>query len=105
MKVVDSIFILCYIVNVWCCNGESVGFVFIMGNLYDGYFKFVKKVKVYNDNVVVSIFVNLMQFGVNEDLDVYFCIIEEDKVKFILVGVDVVFLLSVVEMYFVGFDV
>lgn len=41
----------------------------------------------------------------NEDLDVYLCIIEEDKVKFIFVGVDVVFLFSVVEMYLVGLDV
>lgn len=60
MKVVDSILVLCSIVNVWWCNGEIVGFVFIMGNLYDGYFKLVKKVKVYNDKVVVSIFVNFM---------------------------------------------
>ena len=104
MKVVDSISTLRHTVNAWRRNGESVGFVPTMGNLHDGHLKLVKKAKAHNDNVVVSIFVNPMQFGANEDLDAYPRTIEEDKAKLISVGVDAVFLPSVAEMYPAGLD-
>ena len=104
MKVIDSISTLRQTVNAWRRNGESVGFVPTMGNLHDGHLKLVKKAKAHNDNVVVSIFVNPMQFGANEDLDAYPRTIEEDKAKLISVGADVVFLPSVAEMYPAGLD-
>ena len=104
MKVVDSISTLRHTVNAWRRNGESVGFVPTMGNLHDGHLKLVKKAKAHNDNVVVSIFVNPMQFGANEDLDAYPRTIEEDKAKLISVGADAVFLPSVAEMYPAGLD-
>ena len=104
MKVVDSISTLRQTVNAWRRNGESVGFVPTMGNLHDGHLKLVKKAKAHNDNVVVSIFVNPMQFGANEDLDAYPRTIEEDKAKLISVGADAVFLPSVAEMYPAGLD-
>ena len=95
MKVVDSISALRSTVNAWRRNGETVGFVPTMGNLHDGHLKLVKKAKAHNDKVVVSIFVNPMQFGANEDLDAYPRTIEEDKAKLISVGADAVFLPSV----------
>ncbi|AEA99813.1 pantothenate synthetase [Alteromonas mediterranea MED64] len=104
MKVIDSISTLRQTVNAWRRNGESVGFVPTMGNLHDGHLKLVKKAKAHNDNVVVSIFVNPMQFGANEDLDAYPRTIEEDKAKLISVGADAVFLPSVAEMYPAGLD-
>ena len=104
MKVVDSISTLRHTVNAWRRNGESVGFVPTMGNLHDGHLKLVKKAKAHNDNVVVSIFVNPMQFGANEDLDAYPRTIEEDKAKLISIGADAVFLPSVAEMYPAGLD-
>ena len=104
MKVVDSISTLRQTVNAWRRNGESVGFVPTMGNLHDGHLKLVKKAKAHNDNVVVSIFVNPMQFGANEDLDACPRTIEEDKAKLISVGADAVFLPSVAEMYPAGLD-
>ena len=104
MKVIDSISTLRHTVNAWHRNGESVGFVPTMGNLHDGHLKLVKKAKAHNDNVVVSIFVNPMQFGANEDLDAYPRTIEEDKAKLISVGADAVFLPSVAEMYPAGLD-
>ena len=104
MKVVDSISTLRHTVNAWRRNGESVGLVPTMGNLHDGHLKLVKKAKAHNDNVVVSIFVNPMQFGANEDLDAYPRTIEEDKAKLISIGADAVFLPSVAEMYPAGLD-
>ena len=104
MKVVDSISALRSTVNAWRRNGETVGFVPTMGNLHDGHLKLVKKAKAHNDKVVVSIFVNPMQFGANEDLDAYPRTIEEDKAKLISVGADAVFLPSVAEMYPAGLD-
>ena len=104
MKVIDSISTLRQTVNAWRRNGESVGFVPTMGNLHDGHLKLVKKAKAHNDNVVVSIFVNPMQFGANEDLDAYPRTIEEDKAKLISVGADAVFLPSGAEMYPAGLD-
>ena len=104
MKVVDSISALRSTVNAWRRNGETVGFVPTMGNLHDGHLKLVKKAKAHTDKVVVSIFVNPMQFGANEDLDAYPRTIEEDKAKLISVGADAVFLPSVAEMYPAGLD-
>ncbi|AFT79938.1 pantothenate synthetase [Alteromonas macleodii str. 'Black Sea 11'] len=104
MKVVDSISALRSTVNAWKRNGETVGFVPTMGNLHDGHLKLVKKAKAHNDKVVVSIFVNPMQFGANEDLDAYPRTIEEDKAKLTSVGADAVFLPSVAEMYPAGLD-
>ncbi|MCZ8531077.1 pantoate--beta-alanine ligase [Alteromonas sp. PRIM-21] len=104
MKVLDSISALRETVNMWRRNGETIGFVPTMGNLHDGHLKLVKKAKIHNDKVVVSIFVNPMQFGANEDLDAYPRTIEEDKAKLIAVGADAVFLPSVAEMYPAGLD-
>ncbi|KTF05237.1 pantothenate synthetase [marine sediment metagenome] len=104
MKVLDSISALRDTVNTWRRHGETVGFVPTMGNLHDGHLKLVKKAKAHNDKVVVSIFVNPMQFGANEDLDAYPRTIEEDKAKLIAVGADAVFLPSVAEMYPAGLD-
>ena len=91
MKVVDSISALRSTVNAWRRNGETVGFVPTMGNLHDGHLKLVKKAKAHNDKVVVSIFVNPMQFGANEDLDAYPSDPEGDAAKCRSVGVDALF--------------
>ena len=104
MKVIDSTAALRELIGDWKRSGLSVGFVPTMGNLHDGHLKLVKRAKAHNDKVIVSIFVNPMQFGKNEDLDAYPRTIEQDKAKLIAEGTDVVFLPSVADMYPAGLD-
>ena len=99
MKVISDIASLRELVSDCKRTGRSVGFVPTMGNLHDGHLQLVKRAKSHNDIVIVSIFVNPMQFGENEDLDAYPRTIEEDKAKLVNDGVDAVFLPSVSDMY------
>ena len=104
MQVVDNIAALRALTREWKRDGNTVGFVPTMGNLHQGHLKLVKRAKAHNSKVVVSIFVNPLQFGQNEDLDAYPRTIEEDKQKLIEAGVDAVFMPSVRDMYPRGLD-
>lgn len=75
-----------------------------MGNLYDGYMKLVDEVKVWVDVVIVSIFVNLMQFDWLDDLVCYLCMLQEDCEKLNKCKVDYVFVLVVEEIYLQGLE-
>ncbi|APE07166.1 pantoate--beta-alanine ligase [Alteromonas sp. MB-3u-76] len=99
MQIVSDISSLRQLVASYRRDGSSIGFVPTMGNLHDGHLKLVKRAKAHNDIVIVSIFVNPMQFGANEDLDAYPRTIEADQAKLIENGVDALFLPSVSDMY------
>ena len=72
-------------------DGRTVAFVPTMGNLHEGHLTLVKKARELADIVVVSIFVNPMQFGTNEDIDSYPRTMDEDKAKLVAAGTDLLF--------------
>lgn len=79
--------------------GRRIGFVPTMGNLHAGHCELVRIAKVHADIVVVSIFVNPLQFGVNEDFGTYPRTLAADCAQLEQVGADVVFAPEVQEMY------
>ena len=83
-------------------EGKRVALVPTMGNLHDGHMKLVDEAKARADVVVVSIFVNPMQFDRPEDLARYPRTLQEDFEKLINRNVDYVFAPSVNEMNPIG---
>jgi pantoate--beta-alanine ligase len=77
----------------------SIAFVPTMGNLHDGHLHLVKIAREQASCVVVSIFVNPLQFGANEDLASYPRTPEQDCARLETAGADIVFMPSVEEMY------
>ncbi|EHX1729310.1 TPA: pantoate--beta-alanine ligase [Escherichia coli] len=80
-------------------EGKRVALVPTMGNLHDGHMKLVDEAKAHADVVVVSIFVNPMQFDRPEDLACYPRTLQEDCKKLNKRKVDLVFAPSVKEIY------
>ncbi|MBN4079030.1 pantoate--beta-alanine ligase [Beggiatoa alba] len=113
MKTIDTVAVLRATVTQWRAAGERVALVPTMGNLHVGHLQLVKKARAVADRVVVSIFVNPMQFGdasggVNSDGDFerYPRTFGEDckKLSAINHDPDVVFSPSVTEVYPSGFE-
>ncbi|HEY3301578.1 MAG TPA: pantoate--beta-alanine ligase [Methylophilaceae bacterium] len=80
-------------------NQVSIAFVPTMGNLHAGHIKLVEMAKQHATCVVVSIFVNPLQFGKNEDLASYPRTLEADCDKLKQIGANFVFAPNVQEMY------
>ena len=78
---------------------KNIGFVPTMGNLHEGHLTLVREAKKLCDLVVVSIFVNPIQFGVGEDFDSYPRTLEQDSLLLADVGCDIIFAPSVEQMY------
>lgn len=81
----------------------SIGFVPTMGALHAGHMALVERAKAENDAVVVSVFVNPLQFSVGEDLDAYPRSLEADKALLEAAGAALLFTPSPQEMYPQGF--
>ena len=99
MKVVTTIKEVRENVKQWKKEGQTVGFVPTMGYLHEGHGSLITKARENNDKVVVSIFVNPMQFGPTEDLDSYPRDLEKDSKYCESLGVDLIFHPEPSEMY------
>ena len=80
-------------------NGKTLGFVPTMGALHEGHLALVRAAKSRCDLTAVSIFVNPLQFGPSEDLGKYPRTLELDAQRLDELGVDLLFVPGVDEMY------
>jgi len=90
-------------IKAWKKSGYTVGFVPTMGFLHEGHRSLIEYSVAENDKTVVSIFVNPIQFGPNEDLEKYPRDFEADRAMCQEVGADLIFFPEVKEMYPEGF--
>jgi len=99
MKIINTIHNLKNTIQQWQAETCRIGFVPTMGYLHAGHLELVKQAKNNCDRVVVSIFVNPLQFNQASDLDNYPTSLEEDQQKLIAVKVDALFLPDTKMMY------
>jgi pantoate--beta-alanine ligase len=104
MEVIESISEMKNLVKEWKRQGLSIGFVPTMGYLHEGHLALVRRAKELSDRVVVSIFVNPIQFAPGEDYQRYPRDLERDKALLEKEGVDVLFSPKAQEMYPPGFQ-
>lgn len=98
MKVVKTIKEVRETVGEWRKQGLSVGLVPTMGFLHEGHQSLIKK-SGENDRTVVSVFVNPIQFGPNEDFAAYPRNLERDTLRCEQAGADLIFAPEASEMY------
>jgi pantoate--beta-alanine ligase len=99
MRTVERIAPLREAVHRWRTAGERVGFVPTMGSLHAGHLSLLQQARQCSDRVIVSIFVNPLQFGPGEDFERYPRTPEEDSRLLQANGCDLLFSPSVPEMY------
>jgi pantoate--beta-alanine ligase len=83
----------------WRSQGQRIACVPTMGNLHAGHADLMKRARGIADRVVATIFVNPMQFGPNEDFAAYPRTPVEDQQLLTELGVDVLFMPEVSDMY------
>ncbi|WHY70227.1 pantoate--beta-alanine ligase [Fictibacillus enclensis] len=99
MKIIKSIQEMSAYSQAQLAAGKSIGFVPTMGYLHEGHGALMDRARKENDCVVISIFVNPLQFGPNEDFERYPRDFARDENVAINNAVDVVFYPEVHEMY------
>ena len=104
MQTVSNVSQLRSKIKSWKQQGLTVAFVPTMGNLHAGHFSLVDKAKQIADKVVVSIFVNPMQFGKHEDLDKYPRTLVDDQNGLIEHGADLLFTPTIETIYPKGLE-
>lgn len=87
------------LVSTWRRASERIAFVPTMGNLHAGHGSLVRRARSLADRVIVSVFVNPLQFGPNEDFAAYPRTPDEDRALLSALGVDVLFTPGVDDIY------
>ena len=104
MLIIETIPLLRREIRRWRQEGKRIALVATMGNLHQGHLTLVEEAKARADVVVVSIFVNPMQFDRPDDLARYPRTLQEDCEKLTRLGVDLVFAPSEKEVYPKGLE-
>ncbi|MEI6833562.1 MAG: pantoate--beta-alanine ligase [bacterium] len=104
METVLSVADMRALVGQWRSTGHQVAFVPTMGALHQGHISLVNIAKKENMKVVVSIFVNPLQFGPNEDFSRYPRTLKDDIEKLQGAGAEAVFAPAAAEIYPDGFQ-
>lgn len=92
-------------IQTWRREGQTIAFVPTMGNLHAGHCQLVTEALKIADRVVVSIFVNPLQFGVGEDYEAYPRTLAADQAQLQAIGTHLLFAPSVQEIYPDGFPI
>ncbi len=104
MEIVNRISQMQKISREWRKEGKTISLVPTMGFLHKGHLSLMEEGKIRGDYLITSIFVNPIQFGLEEDYGDYPRDLEQDCKLAKEVGVDVIFAPSVQEMYPKGFQ-
>ncbi len=99
MITLDTIVDLRRQVRAWRMAGERIALVPTMGNLHAGHLTLVRQAREVADRVVVTIFVNPLQFGVGEDFESYPRTMQHDSAALEASGTDLLFAPTVDEVY------
>ena len=99
MNIVHTIKDVKRVIKKWEDENLSIGYVPTMGYLHEGHASLIKKAREENDRVVVSIFVNQIQFGPNEDYSTYPRDLTKDSSLCYEFGADLIFNPEASEMY------
>ena len=99
MRIISSARDLAAVVSSARQHGKSISFVPTMGALHDGHLSLVEIAHQQADFVVVSIFVNPLQFAAGEDFEKYPRTLQEDAEQLSAAGVDVLFAPDVDDVY------
>ena len=99
MQIINTVAALTTAIQEAKNANKTIGLVPTMGALHEGHLSLITKAREQNDLVVVSVFVNPIQFNNKEDLAKYPRTVEADCEKLAAAGADIAFVPSVEEMY------
>ena len=103
MKTIENISRMSTFVKMMKREGKSIGLVPTMGYLHEGHLSLVRAAKKHTDVVIMSIFINPIQFGPKEDFEKYPRDLKHDEEMAREAGVDVIFYPSLKDIYPEGY--